>query len=169
MKQLLPCSYLMIAHCFTCGERKIWQNIKSQNIMKMIVGTNLKFYTSVAKMLKLKVRMLWRLNPVFVEVNGEKLIGVGSFLDSPILNRVNIKMYLPYFFYFIITDFKRMIPFLWYPRIYLKQNIWKNESQRKLFFARFKTEVNHTERNFFLCDYGSGKRRLSKNLSLFFS
>ena len=27
----------------------------------------------------------------------------------------------------------------------------------KLFFARFKTEVNHTERNFFLRDYGSGK------------
>ena len=134
----------------------------------MIVGTNLKFYTSVAKMLKLKVKMLWRLNPVFVEVNGEKLIGVGSFLDSPILNRVNIKMYLPYFFYFIITDFKRMIPFLWDPRIYLKQNIWKNESQRKLFFARFKTEVNHTERNFFLGDYGSGKRRLSKKFEFVF-
>ena len=26
-------------HSFTCGERKIWQNIKEpQNIMKMIVG-----------------------------------------------------------------------------------------------------------------------------------
>ena len=29
-----------MAHRFTFGERKIWQNIKkSQNIMKMIVGT----------------------------------------------------------------------------------------------------------------------------------
>ena len=28
-----------MAHHFTCGEKKIWQNItKSQNIMKMIVG-----------------------------------------------------------------------------------------------------------------------------------
>ena len=102
----------------------------------MIVGTNLKFYTSVAKMLKLKVRMLWRLNPAFVEVNGEKLIGVVGFLDSPILNRVNIKMYLPYFFYFIITDFKRMIPFLWDSRIYLKKNIGKNESHDKVVLCK---------------------------------
>ena len=102
----------------------------------MIVGTNLKFYTSVAKMLKLKVRMFWRLNPAFVEVNGEKLIGVVGFLDSPILNRVNIKMYLPYFFYFIITDFKRMIPFLWDSRIYLKKNIGKNESHDKVVLCK---------------------------------
>ena len=28
-----------MAHRFTCGEKKIWQNIeKSQNIMKLIVG-----------------------------------------------------------------------------------------------------------------------------------
>ena len=30
--------YTMFAHRFTCGERKIWQNIeKPQNIMKLIV------------------------------------------------------------------------------------------------------------------------------------
>ena len=28
-----------MAHCFTFGESKIWQNIeKSQNIMKLVVG-----------------------------------------------------------------------------------------------------------------------------------
>ena len=28
-----------MAHCFNCGERKIWQNIgKSQNIMKLIAA-----------------------------------------------------------------------------------------------------------------------------------
>ena len=32
------------------------------------------FYTSVAKVLKLKVRKFWGLIPTFVEVTGEKLI-----------------------------------------------------------------------------------------------
>ena len=32
-----------------------------------------KFYTSVAKGLKLKARKFWRLIPTFVEVTGEKL------------------------------------------------------------------------------------------------
>ena len=31
----VPCLKVIIAHCFTCGEKKIWENIKkSQNIMK---------------------------------------------------------------------------------------------------------------------------------------
>ena len=30
---------VIMAHCFTCGETKIWQDIeKSQNIMKLIVN-----------------------------------------------------------------------------------------------------------------------------------
>ena len=37
----------------------------------------LKFYTSVAKGLKLKIRKLWELIPTFVEVTGKKLEGVG--------------------------------------------------------------------------------------------
>ena len=36
----------------------------------------LKFYTSVAKGLKLKIRKLWELIPTFVEVTGKKLEGV---------------------------------------------------------------------------------------------
>ena len=35
----------------------------------------LKFYTSEAKGLKLKVRMFWGLIPTIVEVTGEKLVG----------------------------------------------------------------------------------------------
>ena len=35
----------------------------------------MKFYTSAAKDLKLKVRMFWGLVKTFVEVVGEKLIG----------------------------------------------------------------------------------------------
>ena len=38
-------------------------------------GTNLKFYTSVAKVLKLKVRKFWGLIFTFAEVRGEKLVG----------------------------------------------------------------------------------------------
>ena len=39
------------------------------------LGSNLKFPTSVAKGLRLKVRKLWELIPMFVEVTWEKLIG----------------------------------------------------------------------------------------------
>ena len=35
----------------------------------------LKFYGSVAKGLKIKVRKFWRLTPLFEEVTGEKLVG----------------------------------------------------------------------------------------------
>ena len=34
----------------------------------------LKFYTSAAKGLKLKVKMFWGLSPAFVEVTGKKLV-----------------------------------------------------------------------------------------------
>ena len=47
----------------------------------------LKFYTSVAKRLKLKVRKSWGLILTFVEVTGEKLVG-GPFWPA-IWNRVN--------------------------------------------------------------------------------
>ena len=42
----------------------------------MALGTNLKFYTIVAKGLKLKVRKFWGLIPTFVEITEEKLVGV---------------------------------------------------------------------------------------------
>ena len=46
------------------------------NNLGLALGTNLEFYTSVAKELKLKVRKFWRPNSTFVEVTGEKLVGV---------------------------------------------------------------------------------------------
>ena len=54
----------------------------------LAIGTNLKFYTSVAKGLKLKARKFWGLIPTFAEVTEEKLVGGGPFLAPPILNRV---------------------------------------------------------------------------------
>ena len=61
----------------------------------MALGTDLKFYTSVAKGLTLKVRKFGRLIPMFVEVTGKKLVA-GAFLGGappppPILNRVNVR------------------------------------------------------------------------------
>ena len=46
------------------------------NDLGLALGTNLKFCTSVAKGLKLKAKMFWGPNPTFVEVAGEKLVGV---------------------------------------------------------------------------------------------
>ena len=48
----------------------------------------LKFYTSVAKGLKLKVSYSWGLSPTFVEVTGGNLIGEPFW--APILNSVKI-------------------------------------------------------------------------------
>ena len=67
-----------------------WSWFKFNNF-GLTLHTNLKFYTSLSKGLKLKVRKFWGLTPTFVEVTGEKLVG-GTFLPPPppILNRVNV-------------------------------------------------------------------------------
>ena len=66
-----------------------WSWFKFNNL-GLTLGTNLRFYTSVAKGLKLQVRKFWRLILTFVEVTGEKLVGGrGGFLALLILNRVN--------------------------------------------------------------------------------
>ena len=51
-----------------------WSWFKFNNL-GLARGTNLEFYTSVAKRLKLKVRKFWGLIPTFLEVTGEKLVG----------------------------------------------------------------------------------------------
>ena len=50
------------------------------NTLGLALGTNLKFYTSVAIVLKLHVKIFLGLIPTFVEVTGEKLVGGGVFL-----------------------------------------------------------------------------------------
>ena len=52
------------------------------NNLELALGLNLKFYTSVTKGLKLKVRRFGGLIPTFVEVTGEKLVG-GDLLGGP--------------------------------------------------------------------------------------
>ena len=67
-----------------------WSWFKFDNL-GLALGANLKFCSSVAKGLKLKVRKFWGPNPTFVELTKEKLVG-GLFAPPlpPILNRVNI-------------------------------------------------------------------------------
>ena len=59
------------------------------NNLGMALGMTLKFYTSVAKGLKLKVRKFCGLSPAFVEVTEKKLVEGGPFYSPPLfLNRV---------------------------------------------------------------------------------
>ena len=60
---------------------------------------NLKFHTSVAKMLKLKFRKFWRLLHTFVEVTGKT--GRGDLFGTSILTRVNINTRLLTFIKFV--------------------------------------------------------------------
>ena len=59
-----------------------WSWFKFNNL-GLALGTNLKFYTSLSKGLKLKVRKFWRLIPTFVEVTGEKLAFLPPSLPHP--------------------------------------------------------------------------------------
>ena len=53
------------------------------NNLGLALSTNLKFYTSESKGLKLKVKKFLGLTPTFVEVIGEKLVGGGGLFAHP--------------------------------------------------------------------------------------
>ena len=59
-----------------------WSWFKFNNL-ELALGRNLKFYTSVAKWLKLKVKKICGLLLSFVEVTGEKLVGRGGAFFPP--------------------------------------------------------------------------------------
>ena len=70
-----------------------WSWLKFNNL-RLALGTNLEFYTSVAKGLKLKVKEFWGLILTFVEVTGEKLVG-GPFCPHPLpLSWIGLKTVL---------------------------------------------------------------------------
>ena len=52
------------------------------NNLGLALGMTLKFYSSMAKWLKLKVTKVWGLIPTFIEVTGEKQVG-GFLPPSP--------------------------------------------------------------------------------------
>ena len=53
------------------------------NDVGLALGTTLKFYTSVVKRLKLKVRKFWGLIPTFVEVAKKKVVAGGASPPPP--------------------------------------------------------------------------------------
>ena len=70
-----------------------WSWFKFNNL-GLVPGTNLKFYTSVIKGLKLKVRKFLGLFPTFVEVTWEKLVGGGGLfapLPPPTTSWIRLK------------------------------------------------------------------------------
>ena len=69
-----------------------WSWFKFDNL-GLTQGANMKFYTNVAKGLKLKVRKFWGLIPTFVEVTGKKLGGEWLFGKIP-QKPVNEKFYI---------------------------------------------------------------------------
>ena len=60
-----------------------WSWFKFDNL-GVELAKNRKFYTNVAKGLKLKVRKSWGLIPMFVEVTGEKLVEGHFCLPPPL-------------------------------------------------------------------------------------
>ena len=70
------------------GGKKAWFKFNNLGLAR---GTNLKFYTSVAKRSKLKVRQLGANSYVCRSYRGKTGRG-GSFLPPPILNRVKVSI-----------------------------------------------------------------------------
>ena len=68
-------------------ERYSWLKF---NNLGLVLGTALRFYTSVAKGLELKFRKFLGLILTFLEVTGGKTGSGGNFLP-PIMNRVNFE------------------------------------------------------------------------------
>ena len=81
--------------------------------MGLALGTNLKFYTSLSKGLKIKIWKFWGLLLTFVEVTGEKMVG-GTFCPPPILNRVKVVFQCntsqKYLFVGIVRSFSSLNP-----------------------------------------------------------
>ena len=70
MREVIPTSILTRKAAFF--EELFWFKFNS---LELVLSTNLKFYISPAKVLKLKLRKFWGLIPTYVEVTGEKLVG----------------------------------------------------------------------------------------------
>ena len=79
----------------------------------LALGTNLKFYTSVAKGLKLKERKFWELIPMFLEITEENRgkTGRGSTpLNDAILTNIYIFIiFIAIWFYSTLLPFKNFL------------------------------------------------------------
>ena len=68
---------------WSCGQSLVTSIRFKFNNLGLRLGTNLKFYTSLSKGLKIKARKFWGLIPTFVEDTGEKLLEGGPFCAPP--------------------------------------------------------------------------------------
>ena len=120
--------------------------------MGLTLSTNLKFYTSVPKGLKLKVRKSWELIPTFVEVTGEKLVGEPSPPPPSYIGLTKNSLWLLPFYMVVATfSFKKrcaeqcamqlyqtsLIYYCWWfigPNQRLKNELW----------CQFKWDQNHS-------------------------
>ena len=72
-------------------EPRLWFKF---NNLGLVLDMNLKFYTNLAKGLKLKTRRFWGLVPMFVEVRGEKTSRGGLFSLSIFLRELGFSNFV---------------------------------------------------------------------------
>ena len=80
-----------------------WSWFKFNNL-GLAPGSNLKFYNSLSKGLKLKVRKFWGLIPTFVEVTGEKTGRGGRLFSSPHASSPSCKTRIYYLYLDLETE-----------------------------------------------------------------
>ena len=85
-----------------------------------ITGTryDMKFYASVAKGLKLGVKMFWRLIPTFVEVTEEKLVGELPPPPSPTRQVVYHVFHSTYYVQFYLLQIVPVVKYFKVPKYY---------------------------------------------------
>ena len=108
-----------------------WPWFKFNNL-GLALGTNLKFYTSVQKWLKLKVKTFWGLFSTFAEVTGEKLVW-GAFLAQGPITYMRLLFDLKIFL--VIIKSKVLFHFLWSVRfweyaIFVRGFLWQTTEKR---------------------------------------
>ena len=70
----MDCQLRSVSNIYQTGKAKTGKE-NDINPLYLVLGTILKFYTSVAKELKQRVRTFWGLTPTIVEVTRGKLVG----------------------------------------------------------------------------------------------
>ena len=112
-----------------------WSWFKFNNL-GLALCMNLKFYTSLSKGLKLKVKKFLGLILTFVEVTGENLVG-GAFLPPPILNRVKIIIKNRHYFIYNSKCSQKTLN-----KVFKNSGVRLNDTHReKLCFTQFSTKI----------------------------
>ena len=100
-----------------------WSWFKFNNL-GLALSISLKFYSSVAKELKLKVRKFWELIPTFIEVTGEKLVGGEAFCPPSWIGLKNKLWPLTICFYFLMNALALSWTRSIYSLFFLFMSVW---------------------------------------------